>query len=189
MTISKIVKDLENTGAKLGVETISALEAGGMKAAHAAEGKLAATYAAMYAAGILPSDYLSHKNRESTASAEQYAERGAIAAMICYTAAERSQLAVKLPKDATDAEKAARKALQDRKTELLKTIRRGLTTQDKLANPEAYGGAAERKEAIERLAIAIETAEKIIQGDGLPEWFDAPEAIADIKALRTKYNF
>ena len=69
MTISKIIKDLETTGAKLGVETISALEAGGMKAAHAAEGKLAATYAAMYAAGILPTDYLSHKNRESTASA------------------------------------------------------------------------------------------------------------------------
>ena len=189
MTISKLVNELTSTGAKMGVENISALEAGGMKAAHSAEGKLAATYAAMYASGIRPTDYLSHKNRESTATAEAYAERGNIAAMICYTKAERAQLSAKLSKDATDAEKAARKALQNVKTDLLKTIRRGLITQDKINNPEAYAtGAADRKEAIEKLGIAIDTAEKIMQGDGLPEWFDAPEAVAVIKAFRKKYR-
>ena len=109
--------------------------------------------------------------------------------MICYTKAERAQLSVKLPKDATAEEKAARKQLQDRKTELLKTIRRGLITQDKINNPEAYAtGAADRKEAIEKLGIAIDTAEKIMQGEGLPEWFDAPEAVAVIKAFRKKYR-
>lgn len=180
---------LVNAGKKLGVKSLMPIEAGGIEAARKAEDVLVSIYAAMWAADVRPSDYLSFKNKESTASKEQYEERGKVAALACYTAAERKQLAGKLPKDATPEAKAARKALQDRKTEHLKTVRRGLETQAKLHDPDAgKKGPDNRKEAIEKLGIAFDTALKILQGDGLPDWFNTPDCTAVLLAAQKKYK-
>lgn len=180
---------LINAGNKLGVQSLTPIEAGGIQASRAAEDALVSIYAEMYKAGVRPTDYLSHKNKESTATEEEYAERGKVAYLAVYNPKERKELATKLPKDATDAAKAARKALQDRKTAHLKTVRRGLITQDKLNNPEAYNkGPDNRKEAIERLGIAFDTVLKILQGDGLPDWFNTVDCTAVILAAQKTYR-
>ena len=189
-TVSKMTETLATLGAKFGVKGIDLVEVGAMDTIHKAEGKLANTYAFMVASDILPTDYLSAKNKESTASVEQYAGRVEAAGMICYTKAERAELATKLPKDAPAEQKAARKVLQDRRTELLKTIRRGLTTAHKLAHPEEYvsGGANEPKTATEDLAALVEKAIKLLQGDKpFPDTFAHDDAVAVLKGFQKTF--
>ena len=180
---------LINAGNKLGVQSLLPIEAGGIQASRAAEDVLVSIYAEMYKAGVRPTDYLSHKNKESTATEEEYAERGKVAALVVYNPKERKELATKLPKDATAEAKTARKSLQDRRTEHLKTVRRGLITQDKLHNPENYEkGPDNRKEPIEKFSIAFDTALKILQGDGLPEWFNTVDCTAVMLAAQKTYK-
>ena len=188
--ITKTIDALATAGAKI-IDTMSGdlgcFEVGAMQAINKAEGTLTSTYALMIGNGILPSDYLSHKNKESTASVDQYAGRVEAAGMICYTAKERSELATKLPKDAPAATKAARKKLQDRRTELLKTVRRGLTTAHKLACPEEYkaGGANEPKTAIEDLGALLDKVIKLLQGDKpFPDTFDHDNALAGAQGYK-----
>jgi hypothetical protein len=190
-TMTKFSTDLEAAGFRLAplCGHISSLEAGAMQSVKASTGKLALTYAVMWGAGIRPSDYITPKSKGSTATTEQWADRYAVASMLCYTKAELAELEAPMAKDATLEQKAERKALQERKKDLMRTIKRGLTTQDKLHNPEAYGdGANERKTSLEKLAIAFGTIEKIAQGEGLPEWFDVPEFCAIIAATRKKFK-
>ena len=185
-TISKMTETLATIGIKFNVEGIDIVEVGAMDIVRKAEGKLAHTYAYLVAAGILPSDYLSAKNKDSTASVEQYAARVEAAGMVCYTKAERAELATKLPKDTPAEQKASRKVLQDRRTEFLKTVRRGLITAHKLACPEEYvsGGANEPKTAIEDLAALMEKATKLLQGDKpFPDTFAHDDAIAVLKGF------
>ena len=190
-TISKAIETLSNAGAKIAdTVAIGSFEIGAMQVIKRAEGQLTSTYALMVASDILPTDYLSAKNKESTASVEQYAGRVEAAGMICYTKAERAELATKLPKDAPAEQKAARKVLQDRRTELLKTIRRGLTTAHKLAHPEEYvsGGANEPKTATEDLAALVEKAIKLLQGDKpFPDTFAHDDAVAVIKGFQKTF--
>ena len=192
-TVSKTIETLSTAGAKV-LDTMTAdlgcFEVGAMQVIKRAEGQLSSTYALMVANGILPSDYLSAKNKESTASVGQYAGRVEAAGMICYTKTERAELATKLPKDAGALQKAARKVLQDRRTELLKTIRRGLTTAHKLAHPEEYkaGGANEPKTATEDLAALVEKAIKLLQGDKpFPDTFAHDDAVAVLKGFQKTF--
>jgi len=191
-TVTDFKAELEAAGIKLAplCGHISSLEAGSMQSVKASTGVLALTYAVMWGAGIRPSDYITPKSKGSTATAEQWADRYAVASMLCYSPAELAELDAPMAKDATLEQKAARKALQERKKDLMRTIKRGLTTQDKLHNPEAYegDGANERKTSLEKLAIAFGTIEKIAQGEGLPEWFDVPEFCAIIAATRKKFK-
>ena len=191
-TVTDFKAELEAAGIKLAplCGHISSLEAGSMQSVKASTGVLALTYAVMWGAGIRPSDYITPKSKGSTATTEQWADRYAVASMLCYTKAELAELEAPMAKDATLEQKAERKALQERKKDLMRTIKRGLTTQDKLHNPEAYegDGANERKTSLEKLAIAFGTIEKIAQGEGLPEWFDVPEFCAIIAATRKKFK-
>jgi ATP/maltotriose-dependent transcriptional regulator MalT len=191
-TVTDFKAELEAAGIKLAslCGNISTLEAGAMQSVSANTGKLVATYAVMWGAGIRPSDYITPKSKGSTATAEQWTDRYAVASRLCYSPAELAELDAPMVKDATLEQKAARKALQERKKDLMRTIKRGLTTQDKLHNPEAYegDGANERKTSLEKLAIAFGTIEKIAQGEGLPEWFDVPEFCAIIAATRKKFK-
>ena len=180
---------LVNAGNKLGVQSLLPIEAGGIEASRKAEEVLVSIYAEMYNAVIRPTDYLSTTNKLSTSTEAEYEERGKVAFLAVYNPKERKELATKLPKDATDAAKAARKSLQNRRTDHLKTVRRGLITQDKLHNPEAYEkGPDQRKEAIEKLGIAFDTVLKILQGDGLPDWFNTPDCTAVILAAQKTYK-
>ncbi len=189
-TVSEILAKYATIGAKHAIEGLDVTEVGAMDIIHTAQGKLDTTYTFMVSNGILPTDYLSAKNKESTASVEQYTARGEAAGMICYTKAERAELATKLPKDATADQKAARKVLQDRRTELLKTIRRGLTTAHKNVFPEEYksGGANEPKTAIEDLGALMEKAIKLLQGDKpFPDTFAHDDAVAVIKGFQKTF--
>jgi hypothetical protein len=191
-TVTDFKAELEAAGIKLAplCGHISSLEAGSMQSVKASTGVLALTYAVMWGAGIRPSDYITPKSKGSTATTEQWADRYAVASMLCYSPAELAELDAPMAKDATLEQKAARKALQERKKDLMRTIKRGLTTQDKKQNPEAYesDGANERKTSLEKLAIVFGTIEKIAQGEGLPEWFDVPEFCAIIAATRKKFK-
>ena len=189
MTKTTLNERLVNAGNKLNVQSIKPIEAGGIEASRKAEDVLVSIYAEMYNAGIRPTDYLSPTNKLCTATQEEYDERGKVAFLAVYSPKERKELATKLPKGATAEAKAARKTLQGRRTEHLKTVRRGLITQDKLHNPEAYKkGADDRKEAIEKLGDAFYTALKILQGDGLPDWFNTPDCTAVLLAAQKTYK-
>ena len=171
------------TGETYNVEGIPAFEVGAMQSAKAGTEALVSTYALMVGSGILPSDYLSHKNRESTASKVQWAARLDAASQICYSPAERAELATKALKDATQDQKDARKKLQDKAGNLLKNIRTGLTNAHKTANPELYksddNGANEPKVAIETLAKQIGEALKTLRGDKVfPDNFAHDDAVA-----------
>ncbi len=189
MKKSTLNERLINAGNKLGVQSITPIEAGGIEASRKAEDVLVSIYAEMYNAGIRPTDYLSPTNKLCTATEKEYEERGKVAFLAVYNPKERKELATKLPKDATLEAKAARAKLQNRRTDHLKTVRRGLITQDKLHNPEAYKkGSDDRKEAIEKLGIAFATALKILQGDGLPDWFNTPDCTAVLLAAQKTYK-
>jgi len=176
-------------GEKLGVNTLTPLEAGGIEASRVAEDTLVSIYAEMYNAGIRPTDYLSPTNKLCTATEKEYEERGKVAFLAVYNPKERKELATKLPKGASAEAAKARAKLQNRRTDHLKTVRRGLITQDKLHNPEAYKkGAEDRKEAIEKLGDAFTTVLKILQGDGLPEWFNTPDCTAVVLAAQKTYK-
>tara|TARA_R100000951_G_scaffold33549_1_gene28415 strand:+ start:208 stop:813 length:606 start_codon:yes stop_codon:yes gene_type:complete len=180
---------LINAGNKLGVQSLMPLEAGGIEASRKAEDVLVSIYAEMYNAGIRPTDYLSPTNKLCTATQEEYDERGKVAALAVYTKQERKELATKLPKGASAEASKARAKLQNRRTDHLKTVRRGLITQDKLHTPEAYEkGPDDRKEPIEKLGIAFDTVLKILQGDGLPDWFNTVDCTAVVLAAQKTYR-
>jgi hypothetical protein len=191
-TVTDFKAELEAAGIKLAslCGNISTLEAGAMQSVSENGKKLVATYAVMYSSGIRPSDYITQKAR--VARRQRNSGTIVMRSRLCYATvpAELAELDAPMAKDATLEQKAARKALQERKKDLMRTIKRGLTTQDKKQNPEAYesDGANERKTSLEKLAIAFGTIEKIAQGEGLPEWFDVPEFCAIIAATRKKFK-
>jgi len=182
-TVTDMKTMFTETGATYNVEGIGAFEVGAMQSAKAGTEALVSTYALMVGANILPSDYLSFKNRESTASEAQWKARIEAASQICYTPAERAELETKALKDATQEQKDKRKALQTKAGNLLKNIRTGLTNAHKLANPELYksddNGANEPKVAIETLAKQIGEALKTLRGDKVfPDNFAHDDAVA-----------
>jgi len=182
-TVNDMKAMFTETGATYNVEGIGAFEVGAMQSAKAGTEALVSTYALMVGANILPSDYLSFKNRESTASEAQWKARIEAASQICYTPAERAELETKALKDATQEQKDKRKALQTKAGNLLKNIRTGLTNAHKLANPELYKsddkGANEPKIAIETLAKQIGEALKTLRGDKVfPDNFAHDDAVA-----------
>ena len=112
-TVTDFKAELEAAGIKLAslCGNISTLEAGAMQSVSANTGKLVATYAVMWGAGIRPSDYITPKSKGSTATAEQWTDRYAVASRLCYSPAELAELDAPMAKDATLEQKAARKAL------------------------------------------------------------------------------
>ena len=186
------MKEMKATLNKLGKaykpDGITTLEAGAMQEIGRASEAMTLTYQVMYAAGIRPTDYITYKNKASTASEEQFAERKRVVSMICYTAKERASLAAALPKDATDAQKASRKSLQDKVKDAMRTIQRGLTTQDNKENPKEKK-ANERKTAIESLADYLDKAIKLMQSDRpFPDTFDHDTACATLIAYKNTYT-
>ena len=181
-TVNDMKTMFTETGETYNVEGIPAFEVGAMQAAKSGTEALVSTYALMVGAGILPSDYLSFKNRESTASKEQWKARIEAASQICYSPADRAELATKALKDATQDQKDARQKLQNKAGNLLKNIRTGLTNAHKLADPDFYDngdGANEPKVAIETLAKQIGEALKTLRGDGVfPDNFAHDDAVA-----------
>ena len=193
---------------KLGVDanTISTFEAGALTKIGDIENKadvtITALISALFEQGVRGNDWrakagLDNIKLVSEAHKTAYAERLEFYGKACFTAAEKRQRAAPVPKkadyknngDYLDA-KQKRDNLNNRPAWKMKNLAKRFDTLAKQTGEmEApKKGPDNRKEAIERLGIAIDTAEKIMQGDGLPDWFDAPEAIAILYAFRKKFR-
>jgi hypothetical protein len=192
-TVADFKAELEAAGIKLAslCGNISTLEAGAMQSVSANGKKLAATYAVMYSFGIRPSDYITPKSKGSTATAEQWDDRYAVASRLCYSPAELAELDAPIAKDATLEQKAARKALQERKKDLMRTIKRGLTTQDKKQNPEAYELRDARTNAklhSKSLRLRLAQSKRLRKAKGCPNGLTcqsfAPSLPRHVKSLK-----
>ncbi len=126
--------------------------------------------------------------RVSTATKEDYA--AARAAVVAGFTKAIQQLLDKPTKSLEDIDKSTKRYWQQQIGARLGDFQTGLDKRETAANPEAVTTKPKvTKAAIERLGDAIDTAEKILQGDGtFPDWFDLPEATAVIKAFRNKYK-
>ena len=189
ITMTKETAKLETLGAKYKPDGITTLEAGAMHQVYSAGNTMTLTYSIMFTSGLRASDYISHKSKDSTASKEQYIERRRVVSMLVYTAAERASLALPANKFVTQAAKDARKSLQGRVTEKLNTIRKGLVTQDKQANPQPVEAKSnERKAAIAVLGEHITKAISLLQSDRpFPDTFDHDVACATLIAYKKTY--
>ena len=91
-----------------------------------------------------------------------------------------------------EAARDRRKALSDKVSNAIKTYRRGLVTQDKLANPDAYktdSAAKGPKAATEILAQHIANAIKTLQGDkAFPDDFAQTDAVAQLLAFQRAHK-
>ncbi len=160
-----------------------------------ADSKLESCIDALAANGALSTDFISPDSKKarkdgkvSTATKDDYNKaRGAVVAG--FTKAIQ-QLLDKPTKSLEDIDKSTKRYWQQQIGARLNDFFEGLVKREAAANPEAVATTPKvTKAAIERLGDAIDTAEKILQGDGtFPDWFDLPEATAVIKAFRNKYK-
>ena len=159
-----------------------------------ADNKLESAIDVLWANGARSTDMISPDSKDrkdgkvSTATKEQYA--ASRAAVVAGFTKAHQQLLAKPTKSLEDIDKATKRYWQQQIGARLKDFFDGLEKREAAANPEAVTTQPKTtKPAIEKLGDAIDTAEKILQGDGtFPDWFDVPEAAAVIKAFRNKYK-
>jgi len=158
-----------------------------------ADSKLESCIDALAANGALSTDFISPDSKKarkdgkvSTATKDDYAKaRGAVVAG--FTKAVQ-QLLDKPTKSLEDIDKANKRYWQQQIGARLGDFHDGLAKREAANTPDTREPKVV-KAAIEKLGDAIDTAEKILQGDGtFPDWFDVPEATAVIKAFRNKYK-
>ena len=160
-----------------------------------ADAKLENAIDVLWAEGAQSTDFISPDSKKerkdgkvSTATKEQYA--AARTAVVAGFTKAVQQLLDKPTKSLEDIDKANKRYWQQQIGARLGDFHDGLEKREAAANPEAVATTPKvTKAAIEKLGDAIDTAEKILQGDGtFPDWFDVPEATAVIKAFRNKYK-
>lgn len=159
-----------------------------------ADAKLETAIDVLWANGARSTDMISPDSKErkdgkvSTATKEQYAASRA-AVVAGFTKAVQ-QLLEKPTKSLEDMDKATKRYWQQQIGARLGDFHDGLEKREIAANPEAaITQPTTAKPAIEKLGDAIDTAEKILQGDGVfPDWFDVPTATATIQQFRKVYK-
>lgn len=160
-----------------------------------ADNKLESAIDVLWANGARSTDMISPDSKArkdgkvSTATKEQYA--ASRAAVVAGFTKAHQQLLAKPTKSLEDIDKATKRYWQQQIGARLKDFFDGLEKREAAANPDTTDTREPKvvKAAIEKLGDAIDTAEKILQGDGtFPDWFDVPEAAAVIKAFRNKYK-
>ena len=177
----------------LRVDGLTDIQAGTFGVSHNAGETATACYAYAYKEGGRPTDLERPKNKASTATEASYAGWQAVARTKVW--APKDVAFMELPAPArddktaqADAARDKRKALSDKVSNALKTYKRGLITQDKLANPDAYKTDAEAKGpklAMEILAGHINNAVKTLQGDKVfPDGFAHDDAVAQLVAFQ-----
>ena len=178
----------------LRVDGLTDIQAGTFGVSHNAGETATACYAYAYKEGGRPTDLERPKNKASTATDASYAGWQAVARTKVW--APKDVAFMELPAPAKDDKTEKAEAIRDRRTKLsnkvsnaLKTYKRGLITQDKLANPDAYKTdtteAKGPKLAMEILAGHINNAVKTLQGDKVfPDGFAHDDAVAQLVAFQ-----
>jgi len=159
-----------------------------------ADTKLESAIDVLWANGARSTDMISPDSKDrkdgkvSTATKEQYA--ASRAAVVAGFTKAHQQLLEKPTKSLEDIDKATKRYWQQQIGARLKDFFDGLEKREAAANPEAATTQPTvTKPAIEKLGDAIDTAEKILQGDGVfPDWFDVPTATATIQQFRKVYK-
>jgi hypothetical protein len=158
-----------------------------------ADSKLESCIDALAANGALSTDFISPDSKKarkdgkvSTATKDDYAK--ARSAVVAGFTKAVQQLLDKPTKSLEDIDKANKRYWQQQIGARLGDFHDGLDKRETANTPDTREPKV-TKAAIEKLGDAIDTAEKILQGDGtFPDWFDLPEAAAVIKAFRNKYK-
>jgi len=137
----------------------------------------------MHASGLKSTDTLSpntKKDNGSTASPELY--EGLRVCVVAGFSAYAQKLLKAPGKSLSDVDKANRKYWQEQIGGRLNDIRKGLERREGKADERSPKNA---KAAIDKLRIALETAEKIVQAE--TDWtFDAADFLKDLRALNRK---
>ena len=193
MSYAKEIADLISHAAKeVGkVEGLNATQVGAFAASNNVGETQSAIYVMAYAKGMRPTDLERVKNKISTATDASYKGWQQAAELIAWTDKERAIWNGPTPLKSDKSKKAealrdARSTISDKKSSALRTFKRGLTTQDKAANPEAYKkGPTEKKTPFEQLSAHIQNALNVVQGDKtLPDNCKADEIASILLAMQ-----
>ena len=195
MSINSVASIVTSEAKRLNIAGLTATQAGTFGASHNASETASAVYAYAYQQGIRPTDLERPKNKTSTGTEESYAGWQAVARAKVLTKADLAFMDTPAPaRDnktmAADAARDKRKALSDKVSNALKTYRRGLVTQDKLAEPDAYKAEPSTpKLAIELLSQHITNALATLQGDKeFPNSLDHAMAVAHLQAYQKAHG-
>jgi len=160
-----------------------------------ADAKLESAIDVLWAEGAQSTDFISPDSKKerkdgkvSTATKEQYA--AARTAVVAGFTKAVQLLLDKPTKSLEDIDKANKRYWQQQIGARLGDFHDGLEKREAAANPEADTTQPKvTKAAIEKLGDAIDTAERILQGDGVfPDWFDVPTATKTIQTFRKVYK-
>ena len=153
------------------------------RAKTAAETKTGKALDDMHASGLKSTDTLSpntKKDNGSTASPELH--EGLKVCVVAGFSAYAQKLLKAPTKSLSDMDKSAKNYWQKQIGARLQDIRKGLERREGKADDRAPQQA---KAAIDKLRIALETAEKIVQAE--TDWtFDAADFLKDLRALNRK---
>lgn len=154
----------------------------GVSAIESASRKLQSSVDALFAGGMRSTDFISPKSKDggSTASPEMFEAINA-AVVAGFTARVQKLLAAPV-KSLSDADKADRRYWQQQIGARRNDFKSAL---EKREGKTAERAAQASKSATEKLRIALETAEKIVQAE--TDWtFDAADFLKDLRALNRK---
>ena len=177
----------------LNIDDLTDIQVGTFGVSHNAGETATACYAYAYKEGGRPTDLERPKNKASTATEASYTAWQVVARAKVWAPKDVAFMELPAPArddktEQADAARGKRKELSDKVSNALKTYKRGLITQDKLANPDAYKTDTEAKGpklAIEQLAAHITNAIKTLQGDKVfPDNFAHDDAIAQLVAFQ-----
>tara|TARA_R100001591_G_scaffold77543_2_gene84993 strand:+ start:370 stop:969 length:600 start_codon:yes stop_codon:yes gene_type:complete len=165
-----------------------------VEAKRKADNKMDSAIDVLWANGARSTDMISPDSKDrkdgkvSTATKEDYAK--AKSAVVAGFTKAVQQLLDKPTKSLEDIDKANKRYWQQQIGARLKDFFDGLEKREAAANPEANTTQPKvTKPAIEKLGDAIDTAERILQGDGVfPDWFDVPTATKTIQTFRKVYK-
>ena len=153
------------------------------RAKTAAETKTGKALDDMHASGLKSTDTLSpntKKDNGSTASPELY--EGLKVCVVAGFSAYAQKLLKAPTKSLSDVDKSAKKYWQEQIGARLNDIRKGLERREGKAGER---GTKNAKAAVDKLRIALETAEKIVQAE--TDWtFDSVDFLKDLRALNRK---
>jgi hypothetical protein len=154
----------------------------GVAAITGATRKLESSIDALAAGGMLSTDFVSPKSKDkvSTASPEKFAAINA-AIVLGFTARVQKLLAAPT-KALPETDKADKRYWQQQIGARRGDFEKGLAKREGATDER---GTKNTKAAIDKLRIALETAEKIIQAE--TDWtFDAADFLKDLRALNRK---
>ena len=122
---------------EMNVLEFDARDLGTLAIAHSGEGQASLAYMLRHQDGDRPENWMTPKMEGSLNSKDDWLTKRHMAKLICLSPDEMEWLD-QTKGSSDDMDKVKRKALSDRISEKLKTIKRGMVTADKKQNPDKY---------------------------------------------------